>query len=190
MSQAQVHPTAILEGDVRLGDGCVIGPYCVLRGPITLGSGNLLLGNAYLQGPLQVGERNTLYPFVTLGFPPQDLKWDPAVPGAGLVIGSGNTFREAVTIHRATSHETPTRIGDRNYWMANSHAGHDCHVGSDCAVANNTALAGFVQMDDRVIMGGNASVHQFCRIGRHSIVGGCSKVRIPTSPAPPELSMT
>jgi UDP-N-acetylglucosamine acyltransferase len=113
-----------------------------------------------------------MYPFVTLGFPPQDLKWDPAVPGAGLVIGSGNTFRESVTIHRATSHETPTRIGDNNYWMANSHAGHDCQVGNNCIVANNTALAGFVRMDDKVILGGNGSVHQFCRVGRGVMLSG------------------
>ena len=107
-----VHPTALLEGDVRLGDGVAIGPHCVLSAPagttITVGAGTRLIGHVYLNGPLMLGERNVLYPFVTLGMPPQDLKWDPNVAGAGLRIGSGNTVRESVTIHRATSHDTPT----------------------------------------------------------------------------------
>jgi UDP-N-acetylglucosamine acyltransferase len=172
MPAAQIHPTAILEGDVRIGDDCVIGPFCVIRGSVSIGAGTRLLGNVYLQGPLTLGERNKVYPFCSLGFSPQDLKWDPEVPGAGLVIGSGNTFRESVTIHRATSHETPSRMGDNNYWMANSHSGHDCQVGNHCIVANNTALAGFVRMDDRVILGGNGSVHQFCRVGRGVMFSG------------------
>lgn len=171
-----IHPTAMLDGDIRLADDVHIGPGCVLSAPagtsITIGSGTKLIGNAYLHGPLNVGERNTLYPFVTLGLAPQDLKWDPTVPGAGLVIGSGNTFRESVTINRATSHETPTRVGNNNYWMVNSHAGHDCIVGNNCVFANATMFAGFVRIDDRVICGGNATVHQFCRVGRGAMLSG------------------
>src|SRR5688572_28308164 len=169
---AQVHATAILEGDIQLGDDVIVGPNCVLNGPITIGAGTRLIGNVYLQGPLTMGERNTIYPFVTLGFPPQDLKWDPAVAGAGLVIGSGNTFRESVTIHRATSHETPTSVGDKNYWMVNSHAGHDCRIGSNCIFANGTLLGGFVRVDDRVTTGGNTMVHQYCRVGRGAMLSG------------------
>lgn len=171
-----IHPTAILVGDIRLSDGIVIGPHCVLTAPagtaITIGAGTRLIGNVYLTGPLTLGENNTIYPFVTLGMPPQDLKWDPNVPGAGLTIGSGNTFREAVTIHRATSHETPTRVGNNNYWMANSHAGHDCNIGNNCVFANTVLLAGFVRVDDRVIFGGHTVVHQFCRIGRGAMLSG------------------
>jgi len=172
MPAPHVHPTAILEGDVQLADDVAIGPGCVLNGPITIGAGTRLLGHAYLQGPLTLGERNTIYPFVTLGFPPQDLKWDPQTPGAGLRIGCGNTFRESVTIHRATSHETPTIIGDNNYWMVNAHAGHDCRIGSGCIFANGTLLAGFVRVDDRAITGGNVTVHQFCRVGRGTMLSG------------------
>jgi len=168
----QIHPTAILEGDVRLADDVIVGPHCVLTGPITIGAGTKLRGHAYLNGPLTIGHRNTIYPFVTLGFAPQDLKWDASVPGAGVVIGDGNTFREAVTIHRATSHETPTTIGDNNYWMANSHAGHDDLVGNNCIFANGTLLAGFVRVDDKVITGGNSTVHQFCRVGRGAFLSG------------------
>ncbi len=172
MPRAEIHPTATLTGDIQLADDVVIGPWCVLTGPITIGEGTRLLGNVYLQGPLTLGQRNTIYPFVTLGFSPQDLKWDPDVPGAGLVIGSGNTFREHVTIHRATSHETPTIVGDNNYWMVNSHAGHDCRIGNNCIFANGTLLAGFVRVDDRAITGGNVTVHQFCRVGRGTMLSG------------------
>ncbi len=176
MSGPPVHPSAVLEGDVRLGDGVIIGPHCVVNAPrgasVTIGAGTRLISHAYLNGPLTLGESNTIYPFVTLGMSPQDLKWDANVPGAGLVIGSGNTFRESVTIHRATSHETPTKIGDKNYWMANSHAGHDCLIGNGCIFANGTLLAGFVRIDDRVITGGNATIHQFCRVGRGAMLSG------------------
>jgi UDP-N-acetylglucosamine acyltransferase len=167
-----IHPTAILEGEIELADDVEIGPHCVLKGPILLGTGTRLLGNVWLQGPLRVGERNVLYPFVTLGFAPQDLKWDPDRPGAGLDLGDGNTLRESVTIHRATKDDTPTRVGDHNYWMVNSHAGHDCRIGSHCVFANGTLLAGGVRVDDRVTIGGNVAVHQFCRLGRGTMLSG------------------
>lgn len=153
----------------------MIGPHCVLDaaiGPITVGRGCRLIASVHLCGPLTLGERNMLYPCVAVGLSPQDLKWDAATPGAGVVIGSGNTFREGVTIHRATSHETPTTIGDSNYWMANSHAGHDCRIASNCIFANGTLLAGHVQVGDRVITGGNVTVHQFCRIGSGAMLSG------------------
>jgi len=168
----RIHATAIVEGDVRLADDVTIGPHCVLTGPITIGVGTRLRGHAYLNGPLTIGQRNVIYPHVTLGFAPQDLKWDADVSGAGLVIGDGNTFREGVSIHRASSHETPTTIGDNNYWMANSHAGHDCTVANNCVFANGTLLAGFVRVDDKVITGGNSTVHQFCRVGRGAFLSG------------------
>lgn len=181
-----VHPSSIIEGDVRLAPDVVIGPHCVLSAPpgtsIDIGAGSQIIAQAYLHGPLALGERNTVYPFATLGFSPQDLKWDPSVPGAGLTIGSGNTFREGVTIHRATSHETPTQVGDKNYWMANSHAGHDCVIGSNCIFANGTLLAGFVRIDDRVITGGNATVHQFCRVGRGAFLSGTMGISMDLPP--------
>jgi UDP-N-acetylglucosamine acyltransferase len=186
MASATIHPSAILEGDIRLGDDVSIGPRCVLTATdgtsITIGAGTKLIGNAYLNGPLMVGERNTIYPFVTLGMAPQDLKWDPNVPGAGLVIGNDNTFRESTTINRATSHETPTRIGNNNYWMINSHAGHDCIIGNNCIFANGTALAGFVRIDDRVNMGGYAAIHQFCRVGRGAMISGMMGISMDLPP--------
>lgn len=169
---AQIHPSAICEGDVKLAPDVVIGPHCVLTGPITIASGTRLLGNVYLQGPLQIGADNTIYPFTCLGFAPQSLSADPTQPGQGLVIGNHNTLRESVTIHRALFDDGSTRIGDHNYLMVNSHIGHDCQVGNHCVFANGTLLGGHVHIGDRVVTGGNAAIHQFCRVGRGAMLSG------------------
>jgi UDP-N-acetylglucosamine acyltransferase len=180
-----IHSSAILTGEVRVGDDVIVGPYCVIDGslgPVTLGAGCRLIAGVHLNGPLTLGERNILYPGAALGFAPQDLKWDPNVAGAGLIVGDGNTCREGVTIHRATSHEKPTRIGNDNYWMADSHAGHDCTVGNNNILANGTMLGGHVTFDDRIITGGGAGVHQFCRVGRNCMLSGNSGMTLDLPP--------
>jgi len=168
----EVHPTAIVDRGVELDDDVVVGPHCVLTGRGEVGSGSRLIGNVYLNGPLVLGRDNLVYPFATLGFAPQDFSWDPPAPGAGLRVGDGNVFRESVSIHRATSDETPTRIGDRNYWMVNTHAGHGCQIANDCVFANGTLLAGEVEIGDGVITGGNVAIHQHCRVGRGALISG------------------
>lgn len=178
----QVHGTAILEGDIELGDGVEIGPYCILRGPIRLGSGTRLLGHAVLQGPLVIGAENLLWSGVALGMAPQSHRYDPFKPGPGVVIGDRNVFREHVTIHRATHDTEPTRIGNRNFFMANSHAGHDCLVGDGCTFANGSLLAGHVEVEDGAITGGNSAVHQFCRVGRGAMVSGGSAMSLDLLP--------
>ena len=166
-----VHPTAVLTGEIQLADDVVIGPGCTLAGRIRIGPGTTLVSNAHLHGPLWVGERNVFYPGSCIGFAPQDLKFDPASEGAGTVVGDRNTFRENVTVHRATG-ERPTTIGSRNYLMAGSHAAHDVRIADDCILANGTLLAGFVDVGHRVVFGGNAVVHQFVRIGRGAMLSG------------------
>ncbi len=169
---SDIHPTAILEGEIDLADDVEIGPYCVLKGRITLGAGTRLIGGVWLQGPLTMGEGNTLYPGAALGFAPQDRSWDPKRPGAGLVLGSRNVFREGVSVSRATKDDAPTTIGDDAYFMACSHAGHDCRVGNNVTFANAVLLAGHVTIEDRVNIGGGGAVHQFCRVGRGAMLGG------------------
>lgn len=168
----QVHPTAILDGPVDLAEDVVVGPHCVLTGDIVIGAGSRLIGHVYLTGPLRMGINNVVYPFACLGFAPQYAQYDPAKPGRGLVIGDDNTFREHVTIHRALDDDAPTTIGDRNFMMVISHLGHDCRVGNDCTICNDSALGGHARMDDGVIVGGGASIHQHCRLGRGSFVSG------------------
>jgi len=167
-----IHPTAILDGEIVLADDAAVGPFCVLRGAIRVGAGTTLIGNCYLQGPMTLGERNVIYPFACLGFAPQHTKFDPNAPGQGTVIGSGNTFREGAVVHRAYAEGHPTTIGDRNYFMTNSHIAHDCVLGSDCTIVTGSAIGGHVKVADRVTIGGNTVVHQFCRIGRGAMLGG------------------
>lgn len=167
----EIHPTAIVDSAAELHDSVAVGPYCVVGGGVKIGPGTKLLSHVHLTGPLTLGKNNTLYPFVALGQPPQDFKFDPDTPGSGLVVGDGNFFREGVTLHRATK-DTPTTVGDRNMFMAHSHAGHDCVVGDDCMLANGALLAGHVTLGDRVVMGGNSGIGQFVRVGRLCMISG------------------
>ena len=164
---SKIHSSAVVQGDVMIADDVIIGPNCVIDGtigPIRVGAGCRLIANCYLTGPLTLGEHNTLWPSVSLGTPPQDVGTDPYKPGAGLEIGNHNVFREGFTAHRAKT-DTPTSIGEHNYFMSCSHVGHDCQVGNHIQLANGSLLAGHVTMGDKVIMGGGAGVHQFCRVG-------------------------
>jgi UDP-N-acetylglucosamine acyltransferase len=99
------------------------------------------------------------------------VSFDPALPGPGLIIGDDNIFREGFTAHRGKTQQ-PTRIGNGNYWMANSHVGHDAVVGNRCIIANGALLAGHVEMADRVVVGGNATIHQFVRVGEGALISG------------------
>jgi len=169
---AVVHPSSSLGPEVSLAEGVEVGPLCVIAGRVEIGAGTRLIGGVWLEGPLTIGERCTIYPNACLGFAPQHLKYDPAQPGRGLTIGSDNIFREGVTIHRAFEDAGPTTIGDRNYFMTNSHAGHDCRIGSDCTFVTGSALGGHCHVEDRVIIGGNTVVHQHCRIGEGAMLSG------------------
>jgi UDP-N-acetylglucosamine acyltransferase len=171
---ASVHPTAILEGDVTVGPGTVVGPGCMLLGtvgPVAIGAGCTLVARAIVNGPISIGDGNVVYPNACLGFAPQYVGFDPQAPGPGCVIGNRNTFREGTTIHRGTTGE-PTRVGDSNYWMTNTHLGHDGVVGNNCIFASGCVLAGHVVIEDRVIIGGCTAIHQFVRLGRGSFVSG------------------
>ncbi|MEM6333545.1 MAG: acyl-ACP--UDP-N-acetylglucosamine O-acyltransferase [Planctomycetota bacterium] len=172
---ADVHRSAEVGPEVELGDGVVVGPGCVIEGRVTIGEGTKLKAGVYIEGPLRMGAGTVCYPGTTLGYPPQDRSFDPETPGAGTVIGDENLFREGVSVHRATR-DTPTTIGDRNYFMAQSHAGHDAVVGNDVTLANGTLLGGHVRIADRTIFGGHSMVHQFCRVGRLSMISGLAGI--------------
>jgi UDP-N-acetylglucosamine acyltransferase len=185
-----VHPTAIVLGEVDLADDVGIGPGCVIDGTlgrIIVGSGTHLVGNVWLIGPLTIGHGNTIYPFACLGFAPQSLGYDHAHPGKGLSIGDHNTFREGATIHRAMTDEGPTTIGSHNYFMTNTHAGHDTHVADHCTFASGMLLAGHVIVDEWVTIGGNTTIHQFVRIGRGAMLTGSAGA---TRDLPPFFMLT
>ncbi len=168
---AEIHPTALIDPEVEIAPDAYIGPGCVLRGPVKIGPLCKLHGNAYVHGPLTLGRNCRVYPFSCLGFAAQDLKYDPAKLGAGVIIGDENVFREGFTVNRATK-DLPTRIGDHNYFMGQTHVGHDAVVGNRCIIAQGTMLGGHSEVADNVNLGGNGGVHQFCRVGRFAMIAG------------------
>ncbi len=167
----QIHSTAILEGDISLADDVVIGPNCVLQGEITIGAGTTIIGNAYLTGKLVLGERNTVYPFACIGFAAQDINYPPDQYEPGIVIGDDNTFRESMTVHRATQ-DVATTIGNSNFFMTTSHVGHDCQVGNHVTLVTDAAIGGHVHIQDKALIGGASSVHQFVTIGKGAMLAG------------------
>lgn len=171
MSSARIHPSAFVDPSARLGS-VEIGPYAVIGPDVALHDGVVVGPHCVIEPHTVVGEGTTLSPHVVLGGPPQDRKHDALAP-TQLIIGRENVFREFSTVHRGSSGGTGlTLIGDRNYFMANSHVAHDCVVGSDCTFANSAAIAGHVEVQDGVVLGGLCAVHQHARVGRLSMVGG------------------
>jgi len=170
---SNIHPTAILDGNISLEDDVIIGPHCVLRGDISLGSGTRLIGNCYLTGKLTMGSNNTIYPFVSIGFAAQDTNFPDDKYEPGIVIGNNNVFREQSTVHRATQ-DKPTTIGDSNMFMTTSHVGHDCRIENNCTIVTDVSLAGHVHLQDNVILGGSANIHQFVTLGKGVMIIGLS----------------
>ncbi len=169
-----IHPSAVVDAGAELGDGVEIGPYCVVGAGVRLGAGCRLQSHVVLAGPTVIGAENVFYPFACIGQRSQDLKYtgEPT----HLEIGDRNTFREFVTVHRATAPGGTTRVGNGGNFLAYSHIAHDCIVGDEVIFSNNGTLAGHVEVGDRAVVGGLTAVHQFCRIGRLAITGGCSKI--------------
>jgi UDP-N-acetylglucosamine acyltransferase len=174
MSDGQIHPTAIVDSNAQIGPGTVVGPYCVVHSGVVLGSECWLQNHVTLAGPMKAGARNRFYAYCSIGQQTQDLKYQGEP--THLEIGDENTFREFVTVNRSTTGAGKTRIGSRGNFLAYSHIGHDCNVGDAVVFSNNGTLAGHVQVGDHAIMGGLTAVHQFCRLGRYAITGGCSKI--------------
>lgn len=166
-----IHPTAVVDPRAELGPDVEIGPYAVVEGPVRLGARVEVQAHAIVRGDTEIGADSRIYSFACLGGDPQDLKYrgEPT----RLVVGARNTFREFTTANRGTAAgHAVTRIGDDNLFMANTHVAHDCVVGNHCVFANSVAIAGHVTIQDRVVLGGLAAVHQFGRIGRCAMVGG------------------
>lgn len=169
-----IHPTAVIHERAAIGEGCKIGPYCVIGEHVTLGPRCVLHSHVVIDGHTDLSEANTIYPFASIGLQTQDLKHTGGTTHTR--IGSHNTFREYLTIHSATDDGDATVIGSHNNLLAYTHVAHDCQLGDHIVMSNVATLAGHVTVEDCAIIGGLAAVHQFCRIGTMSIIGGCSKV--------------
>ncbi len=175
LQSAVIHPFAIVSDRARLGRECFVGPYVTIGDNVELGDRVRIDSHCVIDGRTTIGDDTHIYPFVSIGLPPQDLKF--AGEETETVIGSRNVIREFVTVHRGTKGGGGiTRIGDDCFLMAQAHVAHDCLIGNHVIMANAATLAGHVIVDDRANIGAYSGVHQFCRIGREAYVGGYSVV--------------
>ena len=171
----EIHPTAIISPNAELEEDTYIGPLCIIHDDVHIKKGTRLISNVIIEGATQIGENCTIYPFTSIGLPPQDLKY--AGEKTAVAIGNNNTIREYVTIHRASvGGDRITVIGDRNFLMAYVHIAHDCKIGNSVVMANLATLAGHVSVEDHAVIGGLVAIHQFTRVGAYAMVGGFSGV--------------
>ena len=172
---AGIHATAVVTPGAKLGADVAIGPYCIVGGNAVLEDGVELVSHVVVDGHTRIGPRTKVYPFASLGQGPQHLKY--AGEPTRLEIGAENMIREHVTMNTGTVQGGGiTRVGDRNFFMVNSHVAHDCVVGNNVVMANNAVLAGHVTVGDYAVFGGNCAVHQFVRIGRYTMISGACGV--------------
>ena len=170
-----IHPTAIVSPDAEIGADCHVGAYSIIGNEVALGNGVKIESHVVVDGKTTIGDETRVFPFVSIGLAPQDLKYkgEPT----SVEIGKRNHIREFVTIHRGTEGGGGlTRIGDDNLLMAQAHVAHDCRIGNEVIMANAATLAGHVEIADRANIGAYSGVHQFCRVGREAFVGGYSVV--------------
>jgi len=170
----EIHPSAIVDSGAEVGEDVHIGPYCVIRDGVRIGDGCHLSNHVTIDGPTEIGEHNHFFPYSSIGQRTQDLKYEGEP--TYLKIGNHNTFREFCTVNRHSTKGESTEVGNHGNFLAYCHIGHDCIVGDHVIFSNNGTLGGHVIVEDYAIISGLSAVHQFCRIGAHSIVGGCSKV--------------
>jgi UDP-N-acetylglucosamine acyltransferase len=171
-----IHPTAIIDPAAEIAPDAEIGPYCIVGAGVKIGARSRLMAQVFLEGKLTIGEDNIFFPYCSCGVAPQDLKYvgEPSETR----IGNRNKIREFVTINRGTQGGGMlTAIGDDNLLMAYVHVAHDVIIGSHTILANGVTFAGHVIVDDYANVGGLSAVHQFVRIGKHSMVGSRSVIK-------------
>ena len=179
-----IHPTAQVDPGAELGIGVEVGAYTVIGAQVTLGDDCVIGPHVVVKGPTRIGAATRVLQFSSIGDDPQDKKYQGEAESA-LEIGAHNVIRESCTINRGTAPGGGvTRVGDNNWIMACTHIAHDCQVGNNTVFANHATLAGHVVIDDFAILGGFTGVHQFCRMGCHSISAIASVI---TKDVPPYL---
>ena len=173
---SMIDPTARVEDGAVIGEGTSIGPYCIIGRDVVIGANCKLVAHVYVAAQTTIGDGCTIYPFVSLGTPPQSLGWRGEL--TKLQIGEGCTIREQSTMSAGTvAGGGITRVGDRGYFMNCSHVGHDCVVGNDVIFATSATLGGHCEIGDFVFMGGLSAVHQFGRVGSQVMVSAMTVVR-------------
>tara|TARA_B100000989_G_scaffold112719_1_gene82777 strand:- start:1081 stop:1866 length:786 start_codon:yes stop_codon:yes gene_type:complete len=170
-----IHHTAIIDKKSKISENVEIGPYCVIGPDVEIKSNSKLHSHVNIKGNTKIGKQNEIFPFVSIGTPPQDLKYKGEKNS--IIIGDNNKLREYVNINPGTSHGgTITKIGNNNLLMVYCHVAHDCNLGNNIVLANNVQVGGHVKIEDNAIVGGSCAIHQFSRIGYLSMVGGMTGV--------------
>jgi len=170
-----IHPTAIVDPQARISESAEIGPFCIIGADVEIGARTRLMGHVFLEGPLEVGEDSLFFPYSTIGVAPQDLKYKGE--RSRTRIGHRNKIREFVTVHRGTEGGGMlTSVGDDNLLMSHVHVAHDVHVGNGTVLSHGATLGGHVVVGDYAVIGAFTGLHQFCRVGRNSIIGGYSVI--------------
>ncbi len=171
----EIHPSAVVSPSAELGSGVKIGPYSIIGEHVSIGRNTVIKAHVFIEGHTQIGERNRIYPFSSIGTPPQDITYRGE--DTHVIIGNDNVIREYVTINRATTKEKwKTVIGNNNFIMAYAHIAHDCFLGDRVIMSNVATLGGHITIGDQAILGGLVAVHQFVRIGSYAFVGGKTAV--------------
>jgi len=171
----EIHPTAIVHSNASIADGVKVGAYSLIGENVRIGNDTVIESHVVVEGWSEIGQRCHLFPFVSIGAPPQHLRYrgEPT----RVIIGDDNVIREFVTINRATAGGGgETVLGQGNFIMAYSHIAHDCRVGNQVIMANASTLAGHIEVEDFAIVGGLVAIHQFVRVGCYAIIGGASAV--------------
>ena len=170
-----IHHTAIVDKKSLISENVEIGPYCTIGPEVEIESNSKLHSHVSVKGNTKIGKNNEIFPFVSIGTPPQDLKYNGEKNS--IIIGDNNKLREYVNINPGTSQGgTITKLGNNNLLMVYCHVAHDCNLGDNIVLANNVQVGGHVTIEDQAIVGGSCAIHQFSRIGQLAMVGGMTGV--------------
>ena len=170
----KIHPNAFVDSKAELHDGVIISSGAIIGPDVVIGSGTKIGPNSVIEGKTKLGKDNRVFPNVFFGLEPQDLKYKGAP--TEVIIGNNNTFRECVTVNKATYEGEKTVIGNNNLLMAYSHIGHNCELSNGIVLSNSVQVAGHVKIEDNAIIGGCLGIHQFVQIGYLAMIGGMTRV--------------
>jgi len=172
---ANIHKTAIIEDGAVLSDNVTIGAFTIIGSKVSIGEGTVVGSHCVIEGKTTIGKNNTIFSHAALGTIPQDLKFNGE--DVELIIGDNNKIREFTLFNPGTKGGGAiTKIGNGNLFMGYTHVAHDCIIGDNCIFANVATLAGHVEVEDNVVVGGLSAIHQFCKLGTQSMIGGGSIV--------------
>ena len=170
-----IHNTAIIDKRAKISSNVNIGPYCIIGPDVEIEENTIIHSHVNLEGNTKIGKNNQIFPFSSIGTPPQDLKYKGEKNK--LIIGDNNRFREYVNINPGTEKGGGlTRIGDNNLFMVYCHVAHDCNISNNIVLANNVQVGGHVIIEKNAVVGGSCAIHQFSRIGESAMIGGMTGV--------------